>query len=67
MSSSKNTLTRKAAKAAVKHSAHGTASKLKRDPVRAMTLLGVGGAIGMIAGWLAGRTAAGPASVSTGS
>jgi hypothetical protein len=66
MSAIKNTLARKAAKAAVKHTAHGTASKLKRDPVRTATLLGVGGALGVAAGWMAGRTT-GAASVSTGS
>jgi len=54
----KNTLARKAAKAAAKHTAHGTASKLKRDPMRTATLLGVGGALGAVAGWMAGRTAA---------
>jgi hypothetical protein len=53
----KNTLARKAAKAAAKHTAHGTASKLKRDPMRTATLLGVGGALGAVAGWMAGRTA----------
>jgi hypothetical protein len=63
----KSTLARKAAKAAVKHTAHGTASKLKRDPVRAVTLLSVGGAVGAMAGWLAGRSATGAASVSAGS
>jgi hypothetical protein len=67
MSAIKNTLARKAVKATAKHTAHGTASKLKRDPVRAATLLGVGGALGALAGWMAGRTAAGTASVSTGS
>jgi hypothetical protein len=67
MSAIKKTVTRKAAKAAAKHTAHGTASKLKRDPVRAATLLGLGGALGAVAGWLAGRSAAGAASVSTGS
>jgi hypothetical protein len=54
----KNTLARKAAKAAAKHTAHGTASKLKRDPMRTATLLGVGGALGAVAGWMAGRTGA---------
>jgi hypothetical protein len=54
----KNTLTRKAAKTAAKHTAHGTASKLKRNPVRTATLLGVGGALGAVAGWKAGRTTA---------
>jgi hypothetical protein len=56
--SAKNTLARKAAKAAAKHTAHGTASKLKRDPMRTATLLGVGGALGAVAGWMAGRTTA---------
>lgn len=63
----KKTLARKAAKAAAKHTAHGTASKLKRDPVRAVALLGLGGLVGAAAGWMAGRTATGAASVSTGS
>lgn len=61
MSAIKNTLTRKAVKATAKHSARGTASKVKRDPLRAVTLLGLGGALGAIAGWMAGRSAAGPA------
>lgn len=63
----KNTLARKAVKATAKHSAHGAASKLKRNPVRAITLLSLGGAIGALAGWIAGRNAAGAPSVSTGS
>jgi hypothetical protein len=67
MSAIKNNIARKAVKATAKHSARGTASKLKRDPVRAATLLGVGGALGAAAGWVAGRSAAGTASVSTGS
>ena len=65
MSSIQKTLTLKAAKAAAKHSAHGTALKLRREPVRAVTLLGVGGALGALAGWMAGRTATGTASVSS--
>jgi hypothetical protein len=67
MSSIKKSLTRRAAKAAAKHTAYGTASKLRRDPMRAATLLGLGGAIGAVAGWFAGRTATAPASVGTGS
>ena len=47
-------VTRKAAKAAARHTAHGTAAKLKRNPVRAVTLLGLGGIIGVTAGWVAG-------------
>ena len=66
MSVIKKTLARKAAKVAAKHTAHGTASKLKRDPVRAATLLGLGGVLGAAAGWMAARTAAGTASVNTG-
>jgi len=61
----KNTLARKAVKKTAKHSARGAASKLKRDPMRAATLLGLGGAVGALVGWLAGRT--GAASVSAGS
>jgi len=55
--SAKTTLARKVAKTAAKHTAHGTASKLKRDPMRTATLLGVGGALGVVAGWMAGRSA----------
>lgn len=63
----KNTVARKAAKSAAKHTAYGTASKLRRDPMRAVTLLTLGGVIGAAAGWFAARTATGTASVSTGS
>lgn len=66
MAAMKNTLVRKAMKATAKHTAHGTASKLKRDPVRTATLLGVGGALGAMAGWMAGRTTT-TASAGTGS
>ena len=55
----KKTLARKAAKSAAKHTAHGTASKLRRDPLRAVTLLGLGGLVGAMAGWMAGRNATG--------
>lgn len=55
-SSLKSTLVRRAAKAGVKHTAHGTASKLKRRPLRAGTLLAIGGAIGALAGWMAARS-----------
>ncbi len=51
----KSTLARKAVKTTAKHTAHGTASKLKREPVRATTLLGLGAAIGAAAVWLLGR------------
>jgi hypothetical protein len=58
MAAIKSTLARKAVKATAKHTARGTASKLKRDPMRAATLLGLGGAVGAAAGWMAGRSAA---------
>ena len=67
MQAIKKTLARKAAKTAAKHTAHGTVSKLRRDPMRAAALLGLGGVVGAAAGWMAGRSATGTASVSTGS
>jgi len=60
MSAIKKTIARKAVKSTAKHSAHGATSKLKRDPIRAITLLGIGGTLGALAGWMAGRSAAGP-------
>jgi hypothetical protein len=52
MKSIKQTLARKAVKSTAKHTAHGTTSKLKRDPLRATTLLAVGCAVGVAAGRL---------------
>jgi membrane protein YqaA with SNARE-associated domain len=66
MPSIKKAVAKKAARSAAKHTAHGTASKLRRDPVRAVTLLSLGGVLGAVAGWLVGRTATSTASVSTG-
>jgi hypothetical protein len=63
-SSLKSTLARKAAKTGAKHTAHGATSKLKRKPLRAVTLLSVGAVFGAIAGWLAARGA--PAAPSPG-
>jgi hypothetical protein len=54
----KRLLARKAAKAGAKHTARGAASKLKRSPMRAGTLLAVGGAIGALTGWTAARHSA---------
>jgi hypothetical protein len=51
----KSTIVRKAAKSGAKHTARGTASKLKRRPLRAGTLLAVGGGIGAVSGWAAAR------------
>jgi hypothetical protein len=50
----KSTILRKAAKVGVKHTAHGTAAKLKRSPMRTATLLVLGGAVGFLAGRLTG-------------
>jgi len=62
----KSTLARKAVKTTAKHTAHGTASKLKRDPVRTTTLLGLGALLGAAAVWLFGRLGSGDsASAST--
>ena len=55
MPSIKKTFARKAVKSTAKHSVHGTASKLKREPLRATTLLGLGGLLGGVAAWLFAR------------
>jgi hypothetical protein len=51
----KTTMARKAVKTTAKHTARGTASKLKRDPMRTATLLGLGALIGAAMVWLLGR------------
>jgi ElaB/YqjD/DUF883 family membrane-anchored ribosome-binding protein len=56
----KQKVARKAAKKTAKHTARGAASKLKRNPVRAATLLGLGAAVGVLAGWLLGRSGGDP-------
>lgn len=62
MPSLKKAIARKAVKSTAKHTAHGAAAKLKRQPVRAVTLLGVGCLTGGIAGWaLARGTGSAPA------
>jgi hypothetical protein len=48
----------KAAKATVRHSVRGTASKAQRKPLRSVTLLSMGGLVGAAAGWIAGRRTA---------
>jgi hypothetical protein len=58
MPSLKKNIARKAVKSTAKHTAHGTVSKLKRNPPRAATLLGIGAAAGALAGWLLGRSGA---------
>lgn len=56
----KSLIARKAVKTTAKHTAHGTAAKLRREPLRTATLLGAGAALGACAGWAAGRTGANP-------
>jgi hypothetical protein len=46
---------KKAAKVTVRHSARGAAAKAKRQPIRSLTLLGAGAAIGAVGGWLLGH------------
>jgi hypothetical protein len=48
-------LARRAVKTTAKHTAHGAASKLKRDPARTSTLLALGCAVGVAIGWAAGN------------
>jgi hypothetical protein len=54
----KSTVVRKVAKAGARHTAHGTASKLKREPMRVGALLAVGGGLGVLTGWAAARRGA---------
>jgi hypothetical protein len=58
MSTLARTIGLKAAKATVRHSVRGTASKARRRPLRSVTLLSLGGVFGATAGWLAGRKTA---------
>jgi hypothetical protein len=45
----------KTAKATARHSAHGLVSKAQRKPLRSVSLLSVGLAVGLGAGFAAGR------------
>jgi hypothetical protein len=67
MAQIKKKLARKAVKSTARHTVHGTASKLKRDPIRAVALLGIGAILGACAAWLLGRgtSAAGGPTAST--
>jgi hypothetical protein len=51
----KSKLAKKAVKTTAKHTAHGTASKLRRDRLRATTLVGLGVLVGAAAIWLLGK------------
>ena len=53
------TIGRRAAKATVRHSVRGFASKAQRQPLRSASLLSAGGLIGAVAGWFAGRKTSG--------
>ncbi|MGV1049662.1 MAG: hypothetical protein ACOYD4_14195 [Solirubrobacterales bacterium] len=55
----KQKLARKAVKSTAKHSAHGTVSKLKREPARAAALLVLGALAGALLGWLLARSSRG--------
>lgn len=55
----KQKFARKAVKTTAKHTAHGTVSKLKREPARASALLGAGALIGIVVGWIVGRSSDG--------
>jgi len=55
----KTKLARKAVTTTAKHTAHGTLSKFERKPFRSLTLLATGAAIGVLVGWLIGRSGGG--------
>jgi hypothetical protein len=55
MTNVRSSLGKKAARATLRHSVRGFASKAQRKPLRSATLLSTGGVLGAIAGWLAGR------------
>jgi hypothetical protein len=58
MSKLGSTVGKKAAKATVRHSIRGVKSKAQRQPLRSASLLSIGGAVGLMAGWFAGRKTA---------
>lgn len=51
---------RKAVKTTATHTAHGAVSKLRREPLRASTLLLVGGIVGLLAGRATARGVSAP-------
>jgi len=58
MAKLKRTIGRRAARAAVRHSAHGVSSKVQRKPVRSASLISLGAIVGAAAAFLAGRRTA---------
>ncbi|HEY0317372.1 MAG TPA: hypothetical protein VGC49_03665 [Solirubrobacterales bacterium] len=55
MTKIKKRLARKAVRSTAKHTVRGSASKLKRDPARAVALLGIGAVLGACAARQLGR------------
>lgn len=55
----KTKLARKAVTKTAKHTALGAFSKIERKPFRSLTLLAVGAGIGVLVGWLIGRSGGG--------
>jgi hypothetical protein len=55
----KTKLARQAVKTTAKHTARGTFSKFELKPMRSISLLAIGGAIGVLVGWLIGRSGGG--------
>jgi hypothetical protein len=53
-----SSLGKKAAKATVRHSVRGVASKAQRKPLRSVTLLTIGWVLGVTSGWLVSRKTA---------
>jgi hypothetical protein len=49
------TIGKRAARAAVRHSAHGVVAKVQRRPLRSSTLVGIGVVAGAAASWLGSR------------
>jgi len=58
MAKLKRTIGRRAARAAVRHSAHGVSAKVQRKPVRSASLISFGAIVGAAAAFLAGRRTA---------
>ncbi len=55
----KTKLARQAVKTTAKHTAHGTASRFTHKPLRSVSLLAIGAALGGLVGWLVGRSGGG--------
>jgi hypothetical protein len=56
MTSPKQYIGRKAVKATVRHGVRGTTTKARRDPPRAVSLIGLGIVLGAVAAWTLART-----------